>query len=211
MGRLLIYDSNAKVDSRGVPVPWTNIIFAPDGSVATPMMPIRLVNYEEEIRFIGLEWLLDGAGFRASDPQGASNFNIKWWLEYFNDKPYVGDKIPTNRDWYGVDPSAGWGRELVATNGGAGNITMSPALRSMTFVANRNQFNGETLYAQGLAVHGYWVRVRFYVDQAASSGYFSLDTVETRLRCWALVGGHDETDDNENQAALPYAYNAFSR
>jgi hypothetical protein len=187
MARICIYNSGALLDSAGVLN--DQALVATAGSPKRSK-PVRLFTPAGEVRYIAYEFIYDG--------NTVSNLDVRFWLEYYGDKPSLIANDPPNlrASSLGINQSCPWAREVNEVIGGAGAITHTPTTRALLMTPG----SYGTAYWMPLLVHTLWMRLAVYINGAIPAG--------ARLIVAAHVGGHLEEQYCEDHGDVPYVYSA---
>ena len=186
MARLCIYNSSKAVDTRSTPI-GMGLVASEAG--ARRSKPVRLLTPNGETRYVSLEFIYSGNFVSALD--------LRWFLEFWNDGPSLA--LPPNlRTAIGLNQNLMWAREITEEVGAAGAITHNVITRTLSLAADTGGV-GTARYAT-IALHSNWVRLALWVNGAIPAG--------AKLEVYAIVGGHLEEKYLEDNADIPYDYNA---
>lgn len=181
---------------------------------------VRLIGFAQDVRFISLEFFME-----FSSP--ADVVYLKWFQEFLSDKAYPFFN-PATTGQAGGRPGiasfnatgfnanfANWMRETSLVDAGSGQLDMFPITRNMKmspspFIPNVPPANQNEPYQQSLhvplSVHANWMRVGFWIDDAASA-IADINSIDLYIN--AHVGGHLEFEYLESYAGRAYDYNAY--
>jgi hypothetical protein len=204
---MLMFDSWGSVDSAGQALtgglgkPFSGQFMSLAATVPERTLAVRCFTPHGDVRYCGWEFYADGLS-------GGLQLSVAFWQEFYADK--MVSVQPSQRNWPGIAPEGPWMRELDAVSGGAGLITHTPVVRSVLLQARSGQATNDSVYFP-FTVNTYWARLGLYINAASSSAAFSSASTwsTTRLRVYAILGGHSEIGYLEENAMSPYVYNAY--
>jgi len=185
MARICIYNSTKTLDTAGGAIDHSLTAVA---ASARRTKPVRLFTPDGEIRYCAFEFIYSG--------NIAAALDLRFFLEYFNDAPSLGAP-PNLRVGVGINPNVPWAREVNEVIGGAGVITHTEILRSLSIAADAAGAGSARWLP--FVVHSMWLRLAVYVNAAVPAG--------ATLGIYANVGGHLEETYLETYGDTPYAYN----
>jgi hypothetical protein len=180
MARILIFKSDATVDSAGAAV---DHALTTDSDAPKVSKAFRLFGRDPVPQF-GLEFLLTGAA-------GGSTMDVNFLVEHFNDVP-TPTAVPTSRQCAVTPAATSWPHTLTAEAAGSGVVNLYKAVHT---VQDLTVLRPSTIV--DLAVRAYWARLKVWVASIPASSVLTI---------WALVGGHENLEYIE-ALTTPYAYN----
>lgn len=197
MARLLIFDSHASVDAKGAAV---SMGLVKDTYVYSK--PVRLYGAPDgAIQDVGYEFLWESNVLLSS----AAVYYCYWYQEFMNDTPTR--RLPTQRS-HGVTPTYNWAREQMQLISPT-PISATSHIAEIQHYDIRRKFSLDVAAGGNRSVyfpvsnHALYARLAITISSTSTEFDNAANNASNfRLRAWAIVGGHDQQDALEDQAAV---------